>query len=123
MTEIKIEIGRYHEVNKGALKAFFNLMVYPHGPKITDCRYFVSGDNRWWNFPQKEIKKTPEGKPDYFPYVSYPDKQYLDQLKEAVLEALKDAKPMEYHAKKETKVHPSTCEKDAIQDDAPPLWF
>lgn len=85
---IKVEIGQYREVNKGSLKAFFTLVIYPQGQKILDCRYFVLGDKAWFNFPQKEIKKQ-DGSTDYIPLVSYIDKQYLEDLKVCVLAQLK----------------------------------
>jgi hypothetical protein len=92
-TASEIEVGQYREVNKGALKAFFTLVEYPYGRKTLDCRYFVQGDNRWVNFPQKEVNYSDGRKPEYIPLVSYLDKAYLDQLKEAILLALKDMKP------------------------------
>lgn len=85
---IKVEVGQYREVNKGTLKAFFSLVIYPNGQKILDCRYFVQGDKAWFNFPTKEVKKQ-DGTNDYIPLISYLDKAYLEELKIAVLEQLK----------------------------------
>lgn len=96
---IKVEVGQYKEVNKGSLKAFFSLIIHPHGQKILDCRYFVQGDNRWISFPQKEIKKQDGSKSDYIPLVSYLDKDYLEKLKEAVLGQLKSFNQAETHGK------------------------
>lgn len=95
MNQIKVEVGQYRVMDKGSLKAFFSLVIYPEGQKILDCRYFVQGDKRWFSFPQKEIKYNDGRKTEYIPYVSYLNKEYLEQLKIAVLMALKDAKPME----------------------------
>lgn len=89
MSEIKVEIGQYREVNKGALKAFFSLLIQPQGQKIMDCRYFVSGENRWFSFPSKEILKKGQEKPEYMPLISYLNKEYKDQLNQAVMDALK----------------------------------
>lgn len=86
---IKVEVGQYRELNKGLLKASFSLVIYPYGQKILECLYFVRGDERWFNFPQKEIKHADGRKNDYIPIVSYLDKVYLEKLKEAVLEELK----------------------------------
>ncbi len=89
MNPIKIEVGQYHEINKGSLKASFSLVIYPQGQKILDCKYFAKDNQRWFGFPQKEIKR--EGaKSDYIPLVSYLDKDYLEQLKTAILHALKE---------------------------------
>lgn len=89
MNPIKVEVGQYREVNKGTLKAFFSLIIYPQGQKILDCRYFVQDDKRWFSFPQKEVKYTDGRKSEYIPYVSYLDKDYLEKLKIAVLTQLK----------------------------------
>ena len=87
--DIKIEIGQYKEINKGVLKASFSLVIYPQAQKILDCKYFVGDrDQQWFTFPQKEIKFADGRKTEYIPIVSYGDKQYLEQLKAAVLQAL-----------------------------------
>ncbi len=117
MTPTEVEVGQYRAMNKGALKAFFTLVEYPHGRKTLDCRYFENGDQRWFSFPQKEIKKLDQEKPDYIPYVSYIDKDYLDQFKIAVLKALKDAQ--------ENNGQADTHKKQAapLQDDSSSVWF
>lgn len=87
MSEIKVEIGQYREVNKTYLKAFFTLVIHPIGLKIIDCKYFIKNDQRWFTFPDKEYKK-PDGKTDYFPIVSCLNKDYNQALKDAVLNAI-----------------------------------
>lgn len=86
---MKIEIGQYRRKDKGALRAFFSLVMHPHGLKILDCRYFVQGDKRWFSFPQKEIKYTDGRKTEYIPYISIIDKEYLELLKIEILKELK----------------------------------
>lgn len=117
MTADEVEVGQYREVNKGALKAFFTLVEYPHGRKTLDCRYLEMGDKRWFSFPQKEIKKPGAEKPEYIPYVSYFDKDYLEQLKIAILIALTDAQEKHGEA--------NTPQKQAapLQDDSSSVWF
>ena len=116
MTNTSVEIGQYREVNKGALKAFFSIVEYPHGRKTLDMRYFESGTNRWIAFPQKEVKKPNMDKPDYIPLVSYMDKEYDAQLKTAILEALKQ---------QGNNGQANTHQKQAnpLQDDASSVWF
>lgn len=100
MNPIKVEVGQYRELNKGnSLKAFFSLVIYPEGQKILDCRYFENGDQRWFSFPQKEIKYSDGRKTEYIPLISYMNKDYLEQLKIAVLNALKTAKPQAQNGK------------------------
>lgn len=91
METIKVEVGQYREVNKGAWKATFSLVIYPEGQKILDCRYFAQDNKCWFSFPQKEIKR--DGKNEYIPLVSYLNKDYLKQLQLVVLDALKKIKP------------------------------
>ncbi len=116
-TGIEVEVGQYREVNKGALKAFFTLIEYPHGRKTMDCRYFESGTNRWMAFPQKEIKKPGMDKPEYMPLISFLDKEYDKLFKEAILTAIKNHEG--------TSAQANTYQKQAapLQDDASSVWF
>lgn len=108
MEQIKVEIGNYREVNKGALKAFFTLVIYPTGQTIRDCRYFLKDDGRWFSLPQKEIKKPDGQKSEYIPLITFQNKEYSDALKNAVIEALKTAKPQETYGQANTKSHEQT---------------
>lgn len=121
MTGDEIEIGQYREVNKGALKAFFSLIIYSPEPytkqdKILDCRYFCQGESCWFSFPQKEVRKPGVEKPDYIPLRSYGDKKYLEQLKIAILTALRE---------QESNGQSNSYQKQAapLQDDASSVWF
>lgn len=105
ITENEVEVGQYRAMDKGSLKGFFSIVIYPQGQKILDCRYFTQGDQRWFSFPQKEIKYTDGRKTEYIPLVSYLNKDYLEQLKIAVLTALKEISE-ENHAKKEVQSSP-----------------
>ncbi len=85
----EVEVGNFRLVNKNSLKATFNICIYPEGQKILECRYFVKDNQRWFNFPQKEIKGR-DGNPDFIPLVSYMNKEYQEILKEAVVKQLKN---------------------------------
>lgn len=98
-TTDEVEVGQYKAVDKGALRAFFTLIIYPSAQKIIDCRYFEKDGQRWFSFPQKEIKKLDGEKSDYIPLISYLNKEYLDQLKVAILAALKEVNPQESNGK------------------------
>lgn len=117
MTTTEVEVGQYKEVNKGALKAFFTLVEYPYGRKTMDCRYFDTGEKRWFSFPNKESKRAGQDKPEYIPYISYLDKEYRDQFNIAVLLALK--------AQQEKNGQANTYQKQEtpLQDDPSALWF
>jgi hypothetical protein len=93
MNPIKVEVGQYREINKGTLKAFFTLVIFPTGQKILDCKYFTHEEKRWFSFPTKEVTFTDGRKSEYIPLISFLDKSYAEELKKAVLTALKEAKP------------------------------
>lgn len=120
MEPIKVEIGQFRPVDKGALRAFFSLIIYPQGQKILDCRYFVQDDKRWFSFPQKEIPSRDNGKSEYIPLVSYVNKEYLEELKTAVLNALKDAKPMEKNGQAIGKTYQGKANK--LPSQSPASW-
>lgn len=90
MEPIKVEIGKYRAVNKGALKGTFSLVIYPHGQKLLDCKHFGNASSSWWTLPSKEIKGIDGGKSDFIPIVSYTNKEYSEALKAAVLAKLKE---------------------------------
>lgn len=123
MTEIKVEVGQYRPQKKdSAFKATFSLVIYPQGQKILDCRYFIHGDKRWFNFPQKEVKYTDGRKNEYIPLVSYLNKEYLEQLKPLVLAAVK--KEQEKHEQQNStptarKTHQVQAEPSFSDGDMP----
>lgn len=86
---LKVEVGDYRPLGKGCLLGFFSIVIHPNKQKIVDCKYFAQGDKRWFNLPQKEIKKMDGSKSTYLPIVSYGDKDYENELREAVLTQLK----------------------------------
>jgi hypothetical protein len=90
ITAQEVEVNHYRPFEKGCLRGFFSLIIYPEGQKIIDCRYFEQGDRSWWNFPQKELKYTDGRKSEFIPFVTFLSKDYMEQLKIAVLTALKD---------------------------------
>ncbi len=87
-----VSIRNYFANNKpGAVKAFFTAVIYPHGQKIQCCKYFKTDTSEWISFPSYEAKKRKEdGKTDYIPYISYEDKEYADELRAALLFAVKN---------------------------------
>jgi len=108
----EVEVGNFRVINKNSLKATFSLCIYPEGQKILECRYFVKDNQRWFNFPQKEIKDR-EGNQDYIPLVSYMNKDYQEQLKESVIKLLKQSEE-DYE-----KNPPSYAKKNSFQGEAP----
>jgi hypothetical protein len=119
---MQVEIGRYKEVNKGALKAFFELFVPViriEGMKVIDCQHFVgSGGKNWFNWPSKEFKKN-DGSKSYFPFISFTPTTFRTTLETAVNTALQNIKPEQKYASKTHTTEP----EDIVQGDAPALWF
>jgi len=114
-----VEVGQYREVNKGALKAFFSLVIHPGGQKIIDCRHFVQGEKEWFSFPQKEIKKEGQ-KSEYIPIVSFLDKEYFEGLKASIMNAIRTRTPESNYVK---KVYPTEARQEsAIQTKTPSDW-
>lgn len=119
MSEIKIEISSYKEVSKGALKAYFSVIIHPQGEKLLDCRYFVSGDQRWFSFPCKEIKYNDGRKSEYIPYISYLNKEYFQRLKNYILDELVK---FENQGQCQAQDIPNK-NKDSHQGNPQPGWF
>lgn len=90
MEKIKVEIGQYRELNKGLMKAAFSVVIHPYGIKILDCKLFEKGNNIWFSFPVKEIKKPDQQKSDYIPLISFVNREYFEQLKIDILQAVLD---------------------------------
>ena len=113
----QVEIGQYREVNKGAWKATFTLLIHPDGLSVIDCRYFVAGDRRWFSFPQKQkYNKDSAAKPEYFPFVRFLNKEYEKNLQISVLQALKSVSPEAPNVKAQNyQVNQQTY---PVQDDA-----
>lgn len=124
MSDIRVEIGQYKPIDKGALKASFSMVIHPHGQKILECKYFNSGSNAWFAFPAKEVKKPDGSKSDFIPLISYGDKAYLAELQRVVLQELKYAtqpKPTLEAGNGYRK--PNHGQADSIQSDTSELPF
>lgn len=118
-TSHEVEVGQYKEINKGSLKATFALIIYPEGQKILDCKYFMKEDRSWFSFPQKEVKYSDGRETDYIPLVSYLNKEYLELLKSAVLQALTSTKPQVNHVKYNQS---SQGKANSVPSEAPFDW-
>ncbi len=117
----ELEIGQFRAIDKGPLKGFFSIVIYPRQEKIIDCTYFISGENRWINLPQKEIKMKDGGKSDYIPIISYPtNKEYMEALKIAALAALKDTHNQEQNGKAQSQT--DNRKPDQVRSSPPANW-
>lgn len=109
LTDEEISLDNVRVIDKGSLKMAFTLVKYqPRAPavtKFTDCKYFEVADKRWVNLPQKEVQKTGSDKKDYYPVVLFEDKEYMDQLKCAVIQAVKAHREQGVQQQAPTKQH------------------
>lgn len=123
MSNIKVEIGQYRPVDKGALRGFFSVVLFPgdfQEQKLIDCRHFEQGDKSWISWPQKEIKFADGRKSDYYPYINYVHKDYSDKIKSAIIEALKNARQgNDDHSKNQA----NQKQENPLQGDTSSLWF
>lgn len=119
--KLSVEIPYYKAVNKGALQAFFTMIIHPIGIKFVDCKYFCypgNQDRRWFAFPSKEIKK--DSKVEYLQLVHVLNQKLNEELKTAVLLAI-DAKINEGKNYGQESVAASG-EEDSLQSGASLLW-
>lgn len=114
--KISVVISNYRVAGFETLKASFALLVQPLGLKILDCKYFIQGENRWFSFPSKKIEYKDGRKAEYIPLLSIQNKDLLNQIRECVLEALKEM-PVE----KEAPV--AEIQPDFLSRDTSSLWI
>jgi len=125
LDDFSVEIGQFRTIDdKGALKGFFSLIIHPEGQKILDCRYFESGEKRWFAFPHKEIKHKNGQKTEYIPYICYVNKVFREQLVAKVMSNLKEViEKMLDEEKQDNKSEKGKGDKNLVQDDACDLPF
>jgi hypothetical protein len=81
---------------------YFTLIVRSFGGmRISNCSHFSSDKGEWWSLPQKECAKPGETEKKYFPIVSFLDKGFFADLKEAVIIAIHDYKKKELNENKQ----------------------
>ena len=90
---MKVEVGDYRSIEKGALKGAFSLALScsegqgDYVQIISDCKFFSMGDKTWWSLPSKEIKKDGM-KTMYIPMVKFNGEKFSEWIKKHVLEQL-----------------------------------
>lgn len=118
---IQVEIQQYRALTKpSVLAGFFTLVILvPGGQKIRGCKAFQKDGEVWFAFPSEEIPKG-QGK-DYIPYVSYADKEYLEDLKTAVVKVLKPVIEQARNGQNPIS-QGAPAAPSLIQGDTPNLW-
>lgn len=112
---ITVEIVKFRPIDKGVLQGFFDLVINPIEMKVSDCAYFVKGDNKWFNFPKKETKKK-DGTVDFWPIISFLNRDTYTKITEMVLEEIKK------HIGEHDESDPFATGQDYIQGQTPFVW-
>ena len=91
----QVNINDYHEINKGALKARFNVHIPEWHLVIRDMSHFVQGNKQWVSFPARQYEQ--DGQKKYFAFLLFDDKEVKEAFNHACLEAIKllHPQPME----------------------------
>lgn len=83
-----MEITEYKELEKGALKASFNVVIPQWGLTIRDCKYFESNGRNWVGYPSRAYDDPETGKKKYFSFIHWEEK-VRDRFEASIKEELK----------------------------------
>ena len=86
----KINVVDYKQIDKGALKARFNIHVPSWHLMIRDCTLMESNGKRWIGFPSRMYEQ--DGQKKYFSFIVI-EKEVKDAFDRAVLDAIKALAP------------------------------
>jgi hypothetical protein len=86
--EVKMEINNYISINKGALKAKFDVTIPQWGLNIRQCTYFDNGKKRWINLPTREYQDEKTGEKKHFMLVRFMSQELQDKFSNACLEKI-----------------------------------
>lgn len=82
-----MDVTNYKEVNKGCLKAKFNIVIPEWGQmEIRDCTLFQKGEEQWIGMPGKQYEK--DGKQKSFHHIVF-SKEMKERLQKAVIEKVR----------------------------------
>lgn len=83
-----MEISDFKRINKGALKASFNIFIPEWGMTIRNCNYFDTSDKNWIGFPSRQYIDPDTNQKKYFSYIIFEDevKKRLDSAAKKELE-------------------------------------
>jgi len=94
-----MKILNYKAVDKGALKAFFDLVIENWGEMTISCSLFESNGKKWINLPQKEYEK--DGQKKYQSLVKF-NKMTFDALQKKAIELIDKQEVTKVEPKKPT---------------------
>lgn len=97
-----MKIINFYELDKGNLRATFDVIIEEWGLTIKRCGYFIKGDNSWVGFPTQKYEDS-DGTVKYSPYV-FMEKSRKGRFDKAVI-ALILAKTYESAERRQESVH------------------
>lgn len=83
--EMKMEILNLSIINKGALKAKFDVNIGQWGLTIKQCTYFDNGTKRWVNLPTREYTDQ-DGTKKHIMLVRFNTQELQDRFSKSCLE-------------------------------------
>lgn len=101
-----MEITEYKSIDKGALKATFNIVIPQWGLTIRNCSYFEMNGRSWIGYPSRPYDDPDSGKKKYFSFIKWED-NVKDRFEMAVKEELKkhqESNKYEVNAKQEQDI-------------------
>ena len=82
-----MKLSNYQEINKGCLKAKFNVNIEEWGLTIRDCCVFEKGGRKWIGLPSRQYQAK-DGTTKSFDYVIF-DREKRDRFEKACFKELK----------------------------------
>lgn len=112
---MKLELGKYTFIEKGALKAYFDIHFVDIGLVVQGCKLFMNERGPWIKFPDKEYKSK-EGDTKYQAFLNFPLKEKYIEFETEALSLLQTQTEMG----KKNNGPESTQAK--VHTDTPPNW-
>lgn len=81
-----MKILNYQTLDKGTLKASFDVNIPGWSMTIYGCKLFIKGNQKWIALPTKGVKNA-TGSFDYVPIIEF-EKEVMNRFKNAVLKEL-----------------------------------
>lgn len=118
MDNLKVEIGKYKSIEKGALKGSFSIVLYPDKMYMNNLNHFAANSQEWVTFPQQRVPGKEGGKDAYYTHIGYHDKEKEKLIKDTILKELKA-----FLAKGTYESRTEKAPESKVQGDSSEIWF
>jgi len=82
-----MRIEEFKQVNKGALKATFNVIIPEWGMTIRSCSFFEQNGKSWIGYPCRAYDDPTSGKKKFFSFILF-DEKVKPRIEKAIREEL-----------------------------------